>query len=152
VILSVSGPAALLDLPAVDGRELSSDGLTVPDGARPLMALHAGVRPDLGHYGAEPVGTITAWDLAQVNDAGQLALEVVGDVYDDQMVPPGAYPCRVDARFEPADAERHPDERWPDGGRLLIRRWSPIAVTLYLPGAVTAPAFPDAVLTVEASR
>jgi hypothetical protein len=147
VILSVSGPAAWLDQPSVDGRELSSEGLTLPTGARPLMALHAGVNPRLGHYGAEPVGALSEWSY----DAGGV-LHIAGDVYDDQRIPPGRYPCGVDVRYEDADAERHPDDRWPDTGRLLIRKWSPIAVTLYLPGSVTSPAFPDAVLTVEVSR
>jgi hypothetical protein len=152
VILSISGPAALLDVPSLDGRELSSEGLTLPDHARPLMALHAGVRRDLGHYGAEPIGTLTAWDVVRedVGDgAHRLVLEVLGEVYDDQLVPPGTYPCGIDARFDNSDAERHPDDRWPDNGRLLVRKWSPIAVTLYLPGSVGAPAFPEAVLTVE---
>lgn len=155
MILSISGPAALLDAPALDGRELSSEGLALPNAARPLMALHAGINPRLGHYGAEPVGTITAWDVTRQptdGDGHRIVLEVVGDVFDDQRVPPGKYPCGIDARFEPGDAERHPDDRWPEGGRLLVRKWSPIAVTLYLPGSTANPGFPDAVLTVEASR
>lgn len=149
MILSVSGLATRLDLPAVDGRELSAEGLTLPDGARPLMALHAGVRRDLGHYGADPVGALNSWDIVQLGGGAGRGLEVSGEVYDDQRIPAGRYPCRVDARFAPADAEQHPDERWPEGGRLLVRKWSPIAVTLYLPGADGTPAFPDAVLTVE---
>lgn len=151
--LTISGLAALLGEPSVDGRELSREGLSLPDHPRPLMALHAGVNlRQLGHYGAEPVGAITAWDIVEL-DGGRFGVEVVGDVCDDQRVPPSKYPCGIDARFDSADAELHPDDRWPDGGgRLLVRKWSPIAVTLYLPGAVARPAFPDAVLTVEAAR
>lgn len=148
MILSVSGSIAWLDQPSVDGRQLSREGLTLPTAARPLLALHAGINPSLGHYGAEPVGSLGAWDVVQDGE-DSWALEVAGDVYDDQRIPPGRYPCGIDARFENEDAERTPDERWPDDGLLIVRKWSPIAVTLHLPGSSATPAFPDAFLTVE---
>lgn len=138
MILSISGPVARLDQPSVDGRQLSREGMTLPDRPLPLLALHAGVNPRLGSYGAEPVGTLGAWDLIQ--DGEQFMLEVCGDVYDDQRIPVGKYACGLDARFEPGDVEYHPDERWPETGLMIVRRWAPLAVTLLLPGSVgTAP-------------
>ena len=150
MILSISGAVARLDVASVDGRELSAEGLVLPNVVKPLMALHAGISPRLGHYGAEPVGAISAWDVAQEDD-GRLVLEIVGDVYDDQRVPAGTYVCGLDCRFEDGDAELHPDDRWPDTGRLLVRKWSPIGVTLHMPGSAGTNAWPDlAPLTVEA--
>lgn len=136
-VLSISGPVARLDTPSADGRQLSREGLTLPTTALPLMALYAGISPQLGHFGAEPCGTLTAWDITEG------VLEVVGDVYDDQRIPAGKYVCGLDARFSPEDAELHPDERWPDSGLLLVRKWTPIAVTLHLPGSAGLNAWPD---------
>lgn len=141
MLLSISGTVARLEVPSVDGRLLSREGLALPTHPLPLMALHAGINPSLGHYGAEPVGTVTAWDVTEGEDSW--VLEVVGDVYDDQRVPVGKYPCGLDSRFQPEDAEMRPDDRWPDTGLMVVRKWTPLAVTLHLPGSTATNAWPD---------
>lgn len=136
--LSLSGPVALLDEPSAEGRLLMAEGLALPSAPLPLLALHAGVNPLLGRYGADPVGTVTAWDVA---DGG--VLEVLGDVYDDQLIPAGKYPCGLEVRFEPEDAEQRPDERFPEQGLLVVRRCKPLAVVLHLPGSTGRAPWPQ---------
>lgn len=141
-VLTIHGPVARLDLPSADGRLLAAAGLTLPSRAVPLMALHAGINPQLGHYGAEPAGVISAWDVIDG------VLEIVGDVYDDQRIPAGTYTCGLDVdrvETERRDSDEH------EGGLLVVTAWRPIGVTLLLPGSTGPSAWPDLPpLTVEA--
>lgn len=133
-VLIIHGPVARLDLPSTDGRLLAADGLTLPSRAVPLLALHAGIDPRLGHYGAEPAGVISAWDVIDG------VLEIVGDVYDDQRIPAGTYTCGLDTdrvETERRDSEEH------EGGLLVVTAWRPIGVTLHLPGSLHTNAWPD---------
>jgi len=158
-VLSISGPIGRTDVPTTDGRLLVGEGLVLPERAIPLTALHAGIRPDLGDYGADPVGVISTWDTIkelELPGSGRPhsnVLEVLGEVYDDQRVPASTYRGGLQVSYESADVEVRPDERWPEQGLFVIRRWTPIAVVLHLPGSLGVNAWPDlADLVVEVPK
>jgi hypothetical protein len=135
-VLSIHGPVARLDTLSADGRLLLADGLIHPTATKPLLALHAGINPGLGHYGAEPAGVLSAFD---VTDG---VLEVVGEVYDDQRVPAGSYACGLDVEIHESEDRSGDGTDFPDGVLVAVR-WSVLAVTLHLPGSTGRNAWPD---------